>query len=77
MKAIRFILPLAIVFGLSQTSLAQSTKMGLVDQQAIVLDMPEYASAQKKFSEREASKMKEIETLFTCNIRLRCKNMKR
>ena len=64
MKAIRFILPLAIVFGLSQTILAQSTKMGLVDQQAIVLDMPEYASAQKKFSEREASKMKEIETLY-------------
>ena len=64
MKAIRFILPLAIVFGLSQTTLAQSTKMGLVDQQAIVLDMPEYASAQKKFSEREASKMKEIETLY-------------
>lgn len=64
MKAIRFILPLAIVFGLSQTILAQSTKMGLVDQQAIVLEMPEYASAQKRFSEREASKMKEIETLY-------------
>ena len=64
MKAIRFTLPLAIVFGLSQTILAQSTKMGLVDQQAIVLDMPEYTSAQKKFSEREASKMKEIETLY-------------
>ena len=26
--------------------------MGLVDQQAIVLDMPEYASAQTKFSEK-------------------------
>ena len=38
--------------------------MGLVDQQAIVLEMPEYSAAQTKFTEKEASKMKEIETLY-------------
>ena len=63
MKAIRFILPLAIVFGFSN-QFSSEHKNGLVDQQAIVLDMPEYASAQKKFSEREATLMKEVETLY-------------
>ncbi|OUW81201.1 MAG: hypothetical protein CBD74_08575 [Saprospirales bacterium TMED214] len=64
MKALRFILPLAMIFGLTLTSTAQTSKMGLVDQQAIVLEMPEYSAAQTKFSEKEASKMKEIETLY-------------
>ena len=64
MKALRFILPLAMVFGFTLTSTAQTSKMGLVDQQAIVLEMPEYSAAQTKFSEKEASKMKEIETLY-------------
>jgi len=64
MKALRFILPLAMVFGFTLTSTAQSTSMGLVDQQAIVLEMPEYSTAQTKFSEKEASKMREIETLY-------------
>ncbi|MGB1051227.1 MAG: OmpH family outer membrane protein [Chitinophagales bacterium] len=64
MKALRFILPLAMVFGFTLTSTAQTSKMGLVDQQAIVLEMPEYSAAQTKFSEKEASKAKEIETLY-------------
>ena len=64
MKALRFILPLAMVFGFTLTSTAQTSKLGLVDQQAIVLEMPEYSAAQTKFSEKEASKMKEIETLY-------------
>ena len=64
MKVLRFILPLAMVFGFTLTSTAQTSKMGLVDQQAIVLEMPEYSAAQTKFSEKEASKMKEIETLY-------------
>ena len=54
MKALRFILPLAMVFGFTLTSTAQTSKMGLVDQQAIVLEMPEYSAAQTKFSEKEA-----------------------
>ena len=53
-----------MVFGFTLTSTAQSTNMGLVDQQAIVLEMPEYSTAQTKFSEKEASKMREIETLY-------------
>lgn len=53
-----------MVFGFTLTSTAQTSKMGLVDQQAIVLEMPEYSAAQTKFSEKEASKMKEIETLY-------------
>ena len=64
MKVLRFILPLAMVFGFTLTSTAQTSKMGLVDQQAIVLEMPEYSAAQTKFSEKENSKMKEIETLY-------------
>ena len=64
MKALRFILPLAMFFGFTLTSTAQTSKMGLVDQQAIVLEMPEYSSAQTKYLEKETSKMKEIETLY-------------
>ena len=37
MKALRFILPLAMVFGFTLPNTAQTSKMGLVDQQAIVL----------------------------------------
>ena len=51
-------------FGFTLTSTAQTSKMGLVDQQAIVLEMPEYSSAQTKYLEKETSKMKEIETLY-------------
>ncbi|MEC8032815.1 MAG: OmpH family outer membrane protein, partial [Bacteroidota bacterium] len=64
MKVLRFILPLAMVFGFTLTSTAQTSKMGLVDQQAIVLEMPEYSAAQTKISEKQASKMQEIETLY-------------
>ena len=63
MKALRFILPLAMVFGFTLTSTAQTSKMGLVDYQALLAEMPESISAQEKLQSRSDEMQNELDMI--------------
>ncbi|MBB00545.1 MAG: hypothetical protein CMN34_06400, partial [Saprospirales bacterium] len=63
MKVLRFILPLAMIFGFTLTSTAQTSKMGLVDYQALLAEMPESILAQEKLQSRSDEMQNELDMI--------------